>query len=316
MHWLDRLFYLALPRQPFFARGWGDAEIVEGARIERLLEIEPEPAAVVWGAERRRGVLRVRDGEFESPEVRLPPCARRARVRLLSPPAGARAACLLLAATGDQGFAMRTHFAAPLVRDGVAALLLENPLYGARRLPGERGVPLRVSDLVLMAAATLREARALAAMLRAGGRRVAVSGYSMGGQMAAVVGATLPFPLAVVPLAPSDSPAAVFTEGMLSRHPRWAALARGGATPERARRDLREFLSRFAVTRLPPPREPRAAIVVATRRDGVVPPEEQRRIAEHWGCELRWLPDGHVSAFLRRGPEMRRAIADALARLP
>jgi hypothetical protein len=48
----------------------------------------------------------------------------------------------------------------------------------------------------------------------------------------------------------------------------------------------------------------------------VVPSSEAERIARHWGCELRWLDGGHVSAVIREHPAMRRAVADAFARLP
>jgi pimeloyl-ACP methyl ester carboxylesterase len=290
------------------------AEIpLDGAR-----ERPAAPIDVAWGPEGREGRGLLREGTFESPEARLPPAVRRVRVRMLRPAAGApRAVCLHFAASGDQGFAMRLRFAAPLLEQGIAAVVLENPYYGARRPPGQPGAALRtVADMVLMATAAVREGRSLLAWLEERGhRRLGVAGYSMGGQMCAMVAITWPRPLAVAALAPSDSPASVFTEGLLASHPCWDALRRPGGTDEDARAELRRFLLRYAVSGQPPPVAPRAAVVVANRRDAVVSPAEAERIAAHWGCELRWLKGGHVSAAILEHSAMRRAVADALARL-
>jgi hypothetical protein len=168
-----------------------------------------------------------------------------------------------------------------------------------------------------MGAATFQEGRALLRWLRDALRveSVGVTGFSMGGQMAAMVGASAPFPCAVVPIAATCSPDSVLREGVLRHVAAWAALAGDGETAEKAREALCRHLSRFSVTTLAAPACPRAAIVVGTSADGVVPPSEMQRIAEHWGCELRWLSAGHVSAVLRHQGAMRTAIADAFDRL-
>lgn len=319
VHWLDRVFYLFLTRQPFFAGGWGDEAVIRDIPLEGARERPAAPVEIAWGPERREWGGLLREGSFESPEPRLPPVARRARVRMLRPAGGEpRAACLHLASSGDEGFGMRLRFAAPLLQQGIAALVLENPYYGERRPTGQPGPALRtVSDMVLMATAAVRESRSLLAWLEGRGqRRLGVCGYSMGGQMSALVAATWPRPMALAALAPSDSPASVFTEGLLKTHPRWDALRRPDGSEDRARAELRQLFLRYAVSALAPPVEPRAAVVVANREDGVVPPSDAERIARRWGCELRWLPGGHVSAVLLEQPAMRRALADAFARLP
>ena len=319
MHWLDRAFYLAVPRQPFFAGGWGDEAVVRDISVEGARERPAAPVEMTWGPERLAGGGLLREGAFESPEERLPAAVRRARVRMLRPAfRETRAVCLHFASSGDQGFAMRLRLAAPLLDAGIAALVLENPYYGARRPKGQPGGAIRtVSDMVLMATATVREGRSLLAWLEAQGhRRLGVAGYSMGGQMCAMVAVMWPRPLAVAALAPSDSPASVFTEGLLRMHPCWDALRRPGGSADSARAELRELFLRYAVSALPPPVEPRAAVVVANRRDGVVPPAEGERIARHWGCELRWLGGGHVSAVVLEQAALRRAVADAFAGLP
>jgi dienelactone hydrolase len=316
MHPLDRLVALALPRGKFFCDGWGDRALMAGLSEEELLAV-PEPAEVIWQPARRDGDLMVQDGVFESPERRLPQWVRQARVRRLAP-AGAqvRALVVLLAASGDQGYRVRTELARPLASRGIAALLLENAYSGGRRPVGQSGYEVRtVCDLSLMGLAIVKEAKALLALARRECKRTCVAGYSMGGNMTAVAAATVPFSVAAVPMAPSASPAPVFTEGVLRVWPALRALAVDGEGVEGARARLRAWLERFDATRLPPPRAPQAAIVVGTRADGFVPPSEMERIAAHWRCELRWLEAGHTSAFLFHRDEMRRAVVDAIERL-
>jgi Alpha/beta hydrolase domain containing 18 len=317
MHLLDFMFGLAARGPRFFQDGWGDRALCEamdpvalaGRRIPRLV--------VELGAARREHGGLVHEGTFASPEVRLPPCARTARIRLLLPERGLRAVALHLAASGDQGFGVRARFAAPLLERGIGALVLENAYYGARRPANQPRHAFRsISDLHLMGAATFQEGRAL---LRWAKERlrvlVGVTGYSMGGQLSAMVGASLPFPCAVVPVAAPCSPASVLREGVLHHVAEWEAIAGRGGHLAAARQTLCEHLARFAVTSLPPPFWSDAAIVVGTRDDGVVPPADQERIARHWGAELRWLPAGHVSAVFRHQGDMRQAIADAFDRL-
>lgn len=308
---LDLAFSVALRHAKFFAAGWGDLALVEG---ERVADAPPDPLEVELGPpERREGVV-MRSGSFDAPDRRLP-SGRRARVRLLEPVTGApEAAVLLLASSGDQGFAAREAFAAPLVRRGLAVLLLENPFYGTRRPPGQAGAAMRtVSDLVLMAAAATREGRALAAWLRARGHgRVGVAGYSMGGQVAAMVGCTLPFPVAIAALAPSATPASVFAEGHLRHAVDLDALGGGPA----ARAMLHRRLARFDVARFPRPAPGSTAIVVGGRKDGIVTPPNPEAVARHLGAELRWLDAGHVTAVLFHQEALRRAVWDAVSGLP
>jgi dienelactone hydrolase len=319
LHLLDLLFGMAARGPRFFADGWGDRLLCEGMSLGQLFE-KPIPRIRMKLGETRRtlgGLLL--EGSFDSPEDRLPDCARIARVRVLLPEGEPRGAAVHLAASGDQGFAVRLRFAAPLLERGIAAVVLENAYYGARRPSKQIGPAVRsVSDLHLMGSATVQEGRALLRWLREGLRLplVGVTGYSMGGQMAAMVGASVPFPCAVVPIAPTCSPDSVLHANGFIRHvAHWAALAGEGEDAEAARRGLCALLARFTVTALPPPRCPAAAIVVGTAQDGFVPPSDMRRIAEHWGSELRWLDAGHVSAVIRHQGNMRRAVLDAFDRL-
>lgn len=318
MHVLDYMFGLAARGPRFFQDGWGDRALCEATDPIALSRRRIPRLEVELGPSRREHGGLLREGSFESPETRLPPCARTARIRLLLPDRPVRAVAVHLAASGDQGFGVRLRFAAPLLERGIGALVLENAYYGARRPANQPRHAFRsISDLHLMGAATFQEGRALLRWLQEGQRvpLVGVTGYSMGGQLSAMIGASMPFPVAIVPVAAPCSPDSVLRHGVLHHVAEWAALAGEGGDEQRAREELYAHLSRFAVTVLPPPAWPEAAIVVGTAGDGVVPPAEMERIARHWGAELRWLPAGHVSAVLRHQGAMREALSDAFDRL-
>jgi dienelactone hydrolase len=318
MHLLDLIFGVAIRGHHFFEDGWGDRAICASADPELLLRRRTRPLDVRLSPSRRAHGGIVRDGTFESPEERLPPCARTARVTLLLPEGDLRGVFVHLAASGDQGFGMRLRFAEPLLAHGVGAAVLENAYYGGRRPEAQLRHAVRsVADMHLMAAATFLEGRALLRWLRdaLGAERVGVTGYSMGGQLAAMVGAAASFPVAVVPVAPACSPDSVLRGGVLRHVPSWQKLAGEGESEESVREALLGIAAQFSVTCLPAPAYPEAAIVVGTASDGFVPPSDMRRIAEHWGAELRWLPAGHVSAVLRHQGAMRQAMLDALERL-
>jgi dienelactone hydrolase len=318
LHLLDLVFGFATRGPRFFADGWGDRALCESMDPAVLARRRIPAISMRLGpAKRDLGGLLL-EGAFESPEDRLPACARTARVRLLLPHGEPRGVAVHLAASGDQGFGVRLRFAAPLLARGIGAVVLENAFYGSRRPAAQVGPAVRsVSDLHLMGSATFQEGRVLLRWLRDELRvpLVGVTGFSMGGQLAAMVGASAPFPCAVVPIAATCSPDSVLRDGVLRHVAHWAALARAGEDPEAARRALCAHLARFSVTTLPPPVVRQAAIVVGTAGDGVVPPSEMGRIAAHWGAELRWLDAGHVSAVLRHQGSMRQAIADAFDRL-
>ncbi len=318
MHVADLLFGMAVRGPRFFSDGWGDRALCHETDLAELACRPPPRLDVELGPPRpaHGGILR--EGCFVSPERCLPDCASNARFRLLLPERQATGVAIHMAASGDQGFGIRLRFAAPLLERGIGALVLEHPFYGARRPPDQHRHALRsVSDLHLMGRAAFLEARGLLRWLSDELRvpRLGVTGYSMGGQFAAMVGASWPGPLAVVPVAPTCSPDSVLRRGILRHVAHWRALAGATGDQEAARAELLRHLARFTVTALPPPRWPRAAIVVGTRADGVVPPAEMEKIARHWSAELRWLEAGHVTAVVLHLSAMRQAIADAFERL-
>lgn len=325
MHWMDALsarWWVA--RQPrFFEEGWGSEPLLEkllraphGFAFPELREVALRPPV-------REGRLLVQEGRFPSPaaEGPLPASCHEARFQLLLPEqAGPRPpVCLFLPSSGDEGFGRRRVLAEGLARHGVGSLLLEIPYYGSRRPPGQQGVAVRtVVDLLLLFRASAVEATALLGWLLARGHpKVGVSGYSMGGSLAAYAAALFPLPAAVVPITTAHSAAPVYTEGVLSALPDWETLGRTSGGPEAARQRLAEVLNKAAsIDALPPLSNPQRAILVAARADGFVPSSSTLRLLQHWrGAELRYMPGGHLSAFLTGQGTMLRALLDAFDRV-
>lgn len=309
MRFLDDAYVRLWPRRGVFAGGWGEPDALERGLDPELRDVEPAPATIRWTRARSHGLSRIREGELASPDEGLPPESRVARVCLVEPRGGeARGLVVALAAWGDEGFSARRRLLARAIEGGVAVLVLENPLYGARRRVGQDGPRLRfASDFVTMGRATVLEARALMAWARTHHARVGVTGFSMGAQMAAMSAALAPWPVRVVLMAPALSPARVFFDGPLRADVARAPLGPGGLPR------LRAVMERLSILDLPPPRDPSLARLVGTRADGIVPPADTFAIARHWGAPVRWIDDGHVSAVLRRPHAMGQAVLDAFA---
>jgi hypothetical protein len=323
MHWMDSLAARMTGRRPrFFQEGWGPESLLTRlSRGPQGFEF-PELHEQTLRSPVRQGRWLVQEGRFPSPAAvgPLPAECAEARFQLLLPAdVGPRPpVCLFLASSGDHGFGLRRFLAKPLLAHGVGALLLENPYYGSRRPPGQQGEALRtVADLLLMFRATAVEAVALLGWLLARGHpKVGVSGYSMGGSMAAYSAALFPLPAAVIPLAVAHSAAPVFTQGVLSALPDWEILGRTCGGVEAARQRLAELLEGFAITRLPPLSNPRRAIIVAARQDGFVPSASTLRLLQHWrGAELRYVRGGHVSGLLAGRRIITQAVLDAFSRI-
>ena len=317
---LARLFRgVKLYRGGFGDRARLDAHI---ARVESYASPSAVPEIMIdWGAPRERGGVGVaRSGSFVSPAAEsLPPESRHGFVELFEPLRSRGPVVVLLAATAEEGFVGRRLLARSLRAHGIATLMLENPLYGRRRPHGQVGAMVRtVAEQFAMNLATVDEARALAHHLHARGHeRVALSGYSQGGFMAAFAAASLDVSVAVVPRGAGCDVSGVFLEGALSLGIDWARLATDCGGLASARRELGRCLAAVRVDRLPPPRAPEAAIIVAARHDGFVAPGEAEALARHWkGAELRWSEAGHITSLLFDSKLHARAIVDALARLP
>jgi len=189
--------------------------------------------------------------------------------------------------------------------------VLENPYYGLRR-PHE-GQPIRtVADFARMGTGAVTEGRALLATIQQEGATPGVSGYSMGGNVAALISATMPFPVATAPLAAAHSPAPVYLDGVLRGGIDWEAL--GGeldAAPK-----LRSFMLRASVCTVDPVDHTRHAVIVAAESDGYVPRHSTEILHRHWpGSEIRWLPGGHATLSWFGKSALADAIVDAFERV-
>lgn len=324
-HWFDYFFLLLGSRKTLFAHGWGDEETIEQLMKTSDEWQPPQEIDIEWLPERRKRGMRIREGSFDSPisDGTLPAESRRAYVCLVLPeslPAlNQSPVCVLLAASGDEGFSRRLQtLAYPLAQRGIGSLILENPFYGRRRPSGQRGHNVRsVSEFLAMFRATVEEARSLLVWLRAQGVESAgVMGTSMGGQAAGLVGATVRFPIAVVPFLSPSSIASQYAHGALSLSCIWEVLARqtGGEVSARCR--LEQVMDVGNLLRLPSPVRTEAAILINARRDAYVPSYLARQLHEHWpGSEQRWVAGGHISSVLFSREDLIRAITDAFQRL-
>lgn len=303
-HPLDRAIAWWSRNSHLFSRGWGEeARLCEFSDRERYFA-PTSPIAIEWaspaiGRERSR-----RDGRFLSPLAELPPAVATAHVRAWTR-AENPAACVVLAASRDEGYWIREQVFLPLTARGIDLFLLESPYYGLRR-DGRSPSEITVADHGLMALGMVLEARAVLDYLRPQYRKLAVAGYSMGGHMAALTAAVSPLPVACAALATGASASAIYTRGLLSTSVDFETL--GGHS---ARERLRQLFDTADITNFPTPLRVDAAVVSGCTQDGYVLPSETERLQQHWKhSELRWIPAGHFSALATQ----RRALRDCIER--
>lgn len=315
MHPIDLAAAIMVKRGPrrlrIFPGGWGDPAYVDQLDDITSLQTVPDDIMLSWEPTKRLDDRVIRDGHFEAP-TDVPPAARTGSIRLIEPIGGAERVCLLMAAWNDHGYDTRQHLADELLGRGFGSLLLEIPYYGTRRTVGADEQPIQtVADFARMGLGAVVEGRALLSRFR-GEFQMGVSGYSMGGNIGAMVGATAGFPVAMAPLAASHSPGPVFLDGVISNGIQWDEL--GGFAAQN--RKLRDALTSASVLRLPVPPWSPAAVLVAARSDGFVPHSAVQALHDHWaGSELRWQRGGHATLLWRQRSDLADAIVDSFDRL-
>jgi Alpha/beta hydrolase domain containing 18 len=307
-HPLDVLVACISCRSKLFSRGWGDESLAAELCDPATYTDSPDPILVRWQpAIEREGITR-RDGTFLSPLWLLPKEAAAVQVRAWLRE-GNRSACVFLAGSRDEGYAVRERVFGTLARRGLNLYFLENPFYGRRRTAGGPS-SITVSDHGLMVLGMVLEARALLEYLRGRYPRLVVAGYSMGGHMAAITAAVSPFPLGCAAMATGASASAVYTRGLLSWSVDFKALGGGAQRRVAARERIHQLFQVAEVTRHAPPQRPDAAVIAGCTRDGYVLRSETERLHQHWpGSTLRWIPAGHFSALVTS----RRALCDCVA---
>jgi hypothetical protein len=314
MHPIDRAAALMIRRGPqrlrIFPAGWGERAVV--ARMEDIDSVTAEPPAIniSWARTKYLADRTVRDGTFAA-ITDVPTAAETAFVRSIEPPRGTGRMCLLMAAWNDHGYDTRQQLAGQLLSRGIGSLLLEIPYYGKRRVVGPDEQPIQtVADFARMGLGAVAEGRALLRHFKSE-YTVGVCGYSMGGNIGALVGAAAGFPVAMTPLAASYSPGPVFLDGVISNGIQWQAL--GGIQQRDA---LRSALTAASVQRLPRPHWAGAAVMVAAKHDGFIPTTAVDRLHRHWtGSELRWRRGGHATLLWRQRHVLADAVADSFERL-
>ena len=309
VHPVDRAVAWLSRRSGLFSRGWGDEAVLGEFSNRAHYLAAPAAATLKWNAVRKHSDDLCRDGTFQSPLAALPHAVKTAHVRALTRE-GNGAACVMLAASRDEGYWIRERVFSPLTARGIDLYLIENPYYGLRR-NGRGPSDITVSDHGLMALAMVLEARALLGYLNAGYEKLAIAGYSMGGHMAAITAAVTPLPVACAALATGASASAIYTRGLLSLSVDFEAL--GGAA---ARERLRGLFDTADVSGYRPPVRVDAAVVSGCTRDGYVLQSETERLHRHWnGCALRWIEAGHFSALLTQRKALCDCVEEAVGRL-
>ena len=314
IHPIDRLAGFAIARGPghlkFFSKGWGDESLVD---LSETLSSPPTHIAIEWltRTTTSHGHI-VQHGTFESPAPNLPHRSQVANILSVSPSSPSDRVVVLMPAWNEHDPKVRVAMAKILAGRGVRSLILENPFYGTRHPDPAGGQSITtVSDFMVMGGAAVIEARGILTAEYAMGSTIGVSGYSMGGNTAAIVSATLDLPVATAPLAASHSPGPVFLDGVLNGGIDWDAL--GGRQQEQR---LRDSLTGVSVLEFDPKPHHAHAVIVRAASDGYIPASATQELVDHWpGSELRVLRGGHASLVWFRKNQLTTAIVDAFNKM-
>jgi len=305
-HPVDRAAAVALRFGPadnrFFSEGWGDEALLEPPEISK---VPPAPLDVRWVTASETRDVRIAHGVFTSPVETLPGRARLGSALRVLPPHDPHRMVVLMPAWNEHEPRVRVALAHHLAQRGIGSIVLENAYFGSRRPDTADAHPIRtVADFMVMGSSAVIEARSILAALGGTHVEIGVSGYSMGGNTAALVAASVPFRVATAPLAASHSPAPVFLDGVLRSGIAWDALGGEGSADR-----LRRVLGSVSVVNLDPRSHLSSAVIVAARSDAYIPAGATRKLAEHWpGSLLLLAPGGHATLVWLR----KRLLADAI----
>jgi len=251
------------------------------------------------------------------------------------------------AGTGDHGFNRRRLLtASPLLNQyRIASILVENPYYGFRKPPQQtRSSLFHVTDLYIMGKALILDTLVLLHWCEKMKLTPAIlHGYSLGGHMASLAFTNWSGPLSLLSCASWSSSSTVFCDGVLSRTIPWALLEkqfkenkvyqdfydqlkdqyRRSNSDEPPVKDpvrdlmrllMDEFTSVYNYSR-PIESNIANAMFIACLHDGYVLHDGLPHMSDVWpGCLVRYIRQGHVSAYLFNQSIFNDAVAEMLLR--
>ncbi|CAF2984431.1 unnamed protein product [Rotaria sp. Silwood2] len=250
------------------------------------------------------------------------------------------------AGTGDHGFNRRRLFTAlPLINQyRIGSILLENPYYGLRKPPHQsRSSLFYVTDLYIMGKALILETLVLLHWCQKMKLTPSIlHGFSLGGHMASLAFTNWPGPLSLLSCASWSSSSTVFCDGVLSRTIPWPLLKQQfyenkayqtfydylrernrptdsnmtilDPVKDMMRLLMDEFTSLHNYSR-PIQSNISNAMFIACTYDGYVLRDGIPHMNDVWpGVHIRYIPHGHVSAFLFNQSGFHHAVAEMLQR--
>ncbi|UJR21257.1 hypothetical protein I4U23_024352 [Adineta vaga] len=251
------------------------------------------------------------------------------------------------AGTGDHGFGRRRLLTAiPLINQyRIGTFLLENPYYGLRKPTYQSRSSLSyVTDLYVMGKALVLETILLLHWCQKMKLSPAIlHGYSLGGHMASIAFTNWSGPLSLLSCASWSSSSTVFCDGVLSRTIPWPLLKQQFyenkayqtfyeylRTQKKSTTDSKltavdpvkdmmrllmdEFTSLHNYSR-PIESNIANALFIACMNDGYVLRDGIPHMNDIWpGCHIRYIPRGHISAFLLNQSGFQHAVAEMLQR--
>ena len=265
------LWYRKLILTKFYTKGWGKPEeLKEILKMQKLISnresclklVSPtHPVKIDETVETKQCTLL--HGHFVTPLMNIvpnliPPVAQVARFEMVLPKNRLMTdnmhmikevpACIHMAGTGDHGYHRRRELLAkPMLKSGIASVLLENPFYGSRKPKEQRHSGLlHVNDLFVMGGCLILEALVLLHWLnRQGYGPLGLTGISMGGHMASLAATNWPEPLALIPCMSWTSASVVWTEGVLSKTVPWRVLESQYAKDPIYEKEIMNILSKI-----------------------------------------------------------------------
>ncbi|CAG9835214.1 unnamed protein product [Diabrotica balteata] len=235
--------YRKLLLSKFFTKGWGSADNLQRlfkfrkiiSNRDRSYRLVPNTYPIKILNIAKKTDCRIIEGKFRSPFANflpglVPEAVQDCYFQMLLPlkwKSDYKPMCIHLAGTGDHYFWRRRNFMAkPLLKEGIGAIILENPFYGVRKPKNQIRSSLHyVSDIFVMGGCLIFECIVLLNWCeKYGFGPLGITGISMGGHMASLAASNWPRPLVLVPCLSWSTASSVFTEGVMSESIDWEML--------------------------------------------------------------------------------------------